>query len=137
MLPNDKNELLTRVGPGTPMNALFKRYWMPALLSSDLEPDGDPKRITLLGEHYVAFRDSAGRVGIFDETCCHRGCSLSLGRNENDGLRCIFHGWKFAVDGTILETPNVADPAYKTRFKQVAYPVREAGDLIWVYLGAK
>ena len=135
MLPKDKNELLTRVGPGTPMNALLRRYWMPALLSSDLEPDGDPRRVTLLGEHYVAFRDSDGRVGIFDEHCCHRGSSLTLGRNEEGGLRCIFHGWKFAVDGTILETPNVADPSYKARFKQPAYPVREAGDLIWVYLG--
>jgi phthalate 4,5-dioxygenase oxygenase subunit len=135
MLAKDKNELLTRVGPGTPMNALLRRYWMPALLSSDLTPDGDPKRLMLLGEHYVAFRDTDGRVGVLDETCCHRGSSLMLGRNEDNGLRCIFHGWKYGVDGTILDTPNVADPAYKSRFRQPAYPVREAGDLIWVYLG--
>jgi len=138
MLPKEKNELLTRVGPGTPMNALFRRYWMPALLSSDLpDPDGDPKSFTLLGETYVAFRDSSGRVGVFDELCCHRSASLALGRVEDGGIRCIFHGWKFAVDGTILDTPNVADPSYKTRLRAPAYPVREAGELIWVYLGPK
>src|SRR5580693_5118311 len=117
------------------MNAVFRRYWLPALLSSDLEPDGDPRRVTLLGEEYVAFRDSDGRAGFVAAACCHRGTSLVLGRNEGGGLRCLFHGWKFAVDGTILETPNVPDPAYRSRFKQPAYPVREAGDLIWVYLG--
>src|SRR5207253_213506 len=132
MLPKEKNELLTRIGPGTPMNALLKRYWMPALLSSDLEPDGDPKPITLLGERYVAFRDSAGRVGFLDEFCCHRGSALSLGRNEDGGLRCIFHGWKYGVDGTLLDTPNVADPAFKARVRQPSFPVREAGDMIWV-----
>lgn len=136
MLTNDKNELLTRVGPGTPMHELLRRYWLPALLSSDLPaPDADPVRLHLLGRSFVAFRDSAGRVGVLDEACCHRSASLSLGRAEGGGLRCLFHGWKFAVDGTLLETPNVADPAFKQRVRANAYPVREAGDLIWVYLG--
>jgi len=117
------------------MNALFRRYWMPALLSSDLKPDGDPRRVRLLGEEYVAFRDTGGRVGFVDAACCHRGTSLVLGRNEAGGLRCLFHGWKYDVDGTILETPNVPDARYRARFKQPAYPVREAGELIWVYLG--
>jgi phthalate 4,5-dioxygenase len=138
MLSREENERLCRVGPGTPMNALFKRYWLVALPASDLpRADGDPVRIRLLGEDYIAFRDSAGRVGIMDELCCHRGASLALGRVEEGGIRCIFHGWKFAVDGTVLDTPNVADPVFKTRFKGPAYPVREAGDLIWVYLGPK
>ena len=138
MLTKDQNELLTRVGPDTPMNALFKRYWLPALLSTDLPtPDCDPKRLTLLGETYVAFRDSSGKVGFLEEGCCHRGVSLALGRVEEGGIRCIFHGWKFAVDGTLLDTPNVPDPIFKTRFKAPAFPVEEAGDVIWVYLGPR
>jgi phthalate 4,5-dioxygenase len=135
MLSKEQNEVLTRVGPGTPMNAFLRRYWMPALLSSDLKPDGDPKRLRLLGEDYVAFRDSDGRVGVLEEQCCHRGSSLMLGRNEDGGLRCIFHGWKYAIDGTILDTPNVSDPSFRERLRQKAYPAREAGDVIWVYLG--
>jgi phenylpropionate dioxygenase-like ring-hydroxylating dioxygenase large terminal subunit len=136
MLTKEDNELMCRVGPGTGMGDAMRRYWLPALLSSDvLAADADPKRVQLLGEKFVAFRDTDGRVGILDETCCHRGASLTLGRVEGCGIRCIYHGWKFAVDGTVMETPNVSDPTFKTRFKAKAYPVREAGGLVWVYLG--
>lgn len=136
MLTQADNERLCRVGPGTEMGTLLRRYWIPALLSSDLpQPDGDPRRMQLLGERFVAFRDTGGKVGILNELCRHRGASLALGRVENGGLRCIYHGWKFAADGSVLETPNVADPNFKKRLKPRTYPVREAGGIIWVYLG--
>lgn len=136
MLTAEDNQLLCRVGPGTPMGNLMRRYWQPAMLSSDLpRPDCAPKRLRLLGQDFVAFRDSQGRVGVLNEGCCHRGASLALGRVEGGGIRCLFHAWKFAVDGTILEMPNAADSKLKDNFKAPAYPVREAGDMIWVYLG--
>jgi phthalate 4,5-dioxygenase len=136
MLSREDNETMCRVGPGTPMGTALRRFWLPALLSEELPaPDGDPRRVQLLGEDFVAFRDSSGRVGFLDEYCCHRGASLMLARVEEGGIRCIYHGWKFAADGTVLDTPNVADPHFKERFKARAYPVREAGGLVWVYLG--
>jgi len=114
----------------------MRRHWIPALQSSELpHPDCDPVHVELFGEHFVAFRDTQGRVGLLDEYCCHRGASLLLGRVEDCGIRCLYHGWKFAVDGTVLDTPNVADPKFKNRIKARAYPVREAGGLIWTYLG--
>jgi phthalate 4,5-dioxygenase oxygenase subunit len=138
MLSQQDNELMCRVGPSTGMGDAMRRYWLPALQSSDLpEPGGDPKPIELLGEQFVAYRDAAGRVGIFADGCLHRGASLMLARAEGDGLRCIYHGWKFAVDGTVLDTPNVADPKFKQRIKGRTYPTREAGGLVWVYLGPK
>jgi nitrite reductase/ring-hydroxylating ferredoxin subunit len=91
--------------------------------------------VQLLGQDLVAFRDAEGKVGILDELCCHRGASLLLGRVEDRGIRCIYHGWKFAGDGTVLETPNVSDPRFKERIKAPAYPVQEAGGIIWTYLG--
>jgi phthalate 4,5-dioxygenase oxygenase subunit len=138
MLSKADNELMCRVGPGTPMGNAMRRYWIPALTSDELpHPDSDPKRIMLLGEEFVAFRNTDGQVGFLDEYCCHRSASLALGRVEGNGIRCIYHGWKFAADGTVLETPNVEDPKFKERFKARAFPVREAGGLIWVYLGPK
>jgi phenylpropionate dioxygenase-like ring-hydroxylating dioxygenase large terminal subunit len=114
----------------------MRHFWLPALLSSELpRPDCDPVHVELLGENLVAFRDSDGKVGILDEYCCHRGVSLTLGRSEACGLRCIYHGWLFAADGEVLETPNIPDPRFKTRFKAKAFPVREAGGVIWTYLG--
>lgn len=137
MLSDKDNELICRVGAGTPMNAVFRRFWMPFLLSSDLaSPDMDPVHVELLGENYVAFRDSAGTVGLLDEYCCHRGASLTVGRVEDCGIRCIYHGWLFAADGTVLETPNIADDRFRTRFKARSYPVREAGGFVWTYLGS-
>jgi phthalate 4,5-dioxygenase len=136
MLTHAENELICRVGPGTGMGAAMRRYWLPALSSSELpEPGGDPVHVELLGEHFVAFRTSEGSVGLLDEACCHRGASLLLGRVEGCGIRCIYHGWKYAVDGKVLETPNVPDAKFKDRIRARAYPVREAGGLIWTYLG--
>jgi phenylpropionate dioxygenase-like ring-hydroxylating dioxygenase large terminal subunit len=137
MLSKENNELMCRVGAGTAMGTAFRRFWLPALLSSELPaPDCDPRRVQLLGEDYIAFRDSSGQVGLLDEYCPHRNASLGLARVEGGGIRCIYHGWKFAVDGTVLETPNISDPTFKQRIKAKAYPVREAGGLVWVYLGA-
>jgi nitrite reductase/ring-hydroxylating ferredoxin subunit len=120
------------------MGNAMRRYWLPALLSSELpEPEGDPRHVQLLGQDLVAFRDAEGKVGILDELCCHRGASLLLGRVEDRGIRCIYHGWKFAADGTVLDTPNVSDPRFKERIKAPAYPVQEAGGIIWTYLGPK
>lgn len=136
MLSAENNELMCRTGRDRPMGQAMRHFWLPALLSSELpEPDCDPVHVELLGENFVAFRDSEGKVGILDEYCCHRGASLTIGRSENCGLRCIYHGWLFAADGTVLETPNIADPRFKTRFKAKAFPVREAGGVIWTYLG--
>lgn len=136
MLSAKDNDLMCRTGRETPMGKAMRHFWVPALLSSELpHPDCDPVHVELLGENFVAFRDSQGQVGLLDEFCCHRGASLTLGRSENCGLRCIYHGWLFAADGTVLETPNIADPKFKTRFKAKAYPVHEAGGFIWAYIG--
>ena len=139
MLTREENALLTRTGPGTPLGALFRRYWLPVLLSEELpEPDGDPKQVRLLGERLVAFRDTRGRVGLLEEACPHRCASLAYGRNEECGLRCIYHGWKVDVDGNILETPpEPPESTFKDRIKHVAYPTREANGSIWAYLGPR
>ena len=139
MLTREENELITRVGPGTPMGELMRRYWLPALLSEELGgPDGDPKRVRLLGEDLVAFRDTAGRVGLMAEHCPHRCASLVYGRNEQGGLRCIYHGWKMDVDGNVLETPpEPPDSTFKDRIKAVAYATYERNGVIWAYLGPR
>jgi phthalate 4,5-dioxygenase len=137
MLPREENDLLTQVGPGKPMGELMRRYWIPALLSSEIsEPDSPPVRVRLLGEDLVAFRDSQGRVGLLDEHCSHRGTSLFFGRNEECGLRCIYHGWKYDIDGNVLETP--AEPpgsTLKNKVHHTSYPCREAAGVVWSYLG--
>lgn len=136
MLSAKDNDLICRVGPDTAMGKAMRSFWMPALLSAELpEPDCDPVHVELLGENFVAFRDSNGEVGILEELCPHRGTSLTVGRVEKCGIRCIYHGWLFGVDGTVLETPNVPDQQFKTRFKAKAYPVRESAGLVWIYLG--
>lgn len=138
MLNTKDNETICRVGPGTPMGVLMRRYWHPVCTSAQLaRPDAPPLRVRLLGEDYVAFRDSEGRVGMLDELCMHRGASLALGRVEEGGLRCLYHGWKFNVSGAVMETPNHADPKYRERMKAPAYPVQEAGGLVWAYVGPK
>src|SRR2546426_4743362 len=104
MLSQEENEVLTQTGPGTPMGNLFRQYWMPALMSSELPtPDGPPKRIKVLGEELIAFRNTSGQVGLLATNCSHRGASLFFGRNEEDGLRCVYHGWKYDVDGRCLD----------------------------------
>ncbi len=139
MITIEENERLTRVGPGTPMGDLLRRYWLPAFVSDELsEPDCPPIRVRLLGEDLVAFRDSDGRFGLLAENCAHRRASLFYGRNEECGLRCIYHGWKYDVDGNIVDTP--AEPAnsmLKHHVKQKAYPCREVNGLVMTYMGPK
>src|SRR6201981_515453 len=117
------SEVLTRVGQGTPMGELMRQYWVPALMSSELARDGAPMRLKLLGEQLIAFRDSAGRVGGMDHRCPHRCASLFLGRNEENGLRCVYHGWKFDVAGNCVDMPSVpAQQDFKEKVKAKAYP---------------
>jgi len=137
MLSTEENERLTRIGPGTPMGNLMRQYWQPALLSSELpEPDGPPLRVRLLGEDLVAFRDSRGRVGLLGALCPHRGAPLYFGRNEEGGLRCIYHGFKFDTGGRCLEIPNVPPESdYKDKVCATAYRCVERNGIIWAYLG--
>jgi phenylpropionate dioxygenase-like ring-hydroxylating dioxygenase large terminal subunit len=138
MTSQAENELLTRVGPGTPMGALMRQYWLPACLSSELVVDGDPLRLMLLGERLIAFRDSAGRVGVLDHRCPHRCASLFFGRNEEGGLRCIYHGWKYDIAGNCLDMPNLpADQDFRQKVKAKAYKVAERAGLVYVYMGER
>jgi phthalate 4,5-dioxygenase len=136
-IPSSLRKMDFRVGPHTALGTALRQFWIPVCASAELpEPDGAPLRVWLLGQRFVAFRDTAGRVGVLDEACPHRKASLVYGNNGGGGLRCLWHQWKFAVDGTVLETPNVVDCAYKDRIRAKAYPVEEAGGLVWTYLGA-
>ncbi|GAA5199862.1 Rieske 2Fe-2S domain-containing protein [Rugosimonospora acidiphila] len=137
MLSEADNALLTQTGPGTPMGTVFRSFWIPALLSKEVpERDGTPVRVGLLGEKLVAFRDTSGRVGLLEARCPHRHANLFWGRNEDNGLRCVYHGWKFTVDGTCVDMPaEPADSTYKDRLRAVAYPTHEAGGIVWAYLG--
>jgi nitrite reductase/ring-hydroxylating ferredoxin subunit len=138
MLNHADNELLCRVGPGTPMGEMMRRFWHPVCMSSQLPaPDAAPLRVRLLGESFVAFRDSAGEVGMLEELCMHRGASLALGRVEEGGIRCLYHGWKFDVRGKVMETPNHDDPRYRDRMRAPAFPVREEGGIVWAYVGPR
>jgi phthalate 4,5-dioxygenase len=138
MTTEAENELLTCVGPGTPMGTLMRQYWIPACLSSELQADGDPLRLMLLGERLIAFRDSGGRVGVLDHRCPHRCASLFFGRNEEGGLRCVYHGWKFDAAGNCLDMPNLpADHDFKSKVKARAYRVAELNGLVFVYMGAE
>jgi phenylpropionate dioxygenase-like ring-hydroxylating dioxygenase large terminal subunit len=137
MMKREDNELLVRVGPGTAMGNLFRRFWLPVMLSSELsEPDGEPVRLRVLGEEFVAFRDTEGKVGILDAYCTHRRAHLIWGRNENCGLRCAYHGWKFDVDGNCVDLPNAPDgDRIKGNMKTRVYPVMQRGGMIWGYFG--
>ncbi len=133
-----ESELLTRTGPGSPMGALMREYWVPAALSSELIADAPPTRLMLLGEKLIGFRDSRGRVGIMDHRCPHRCASLFFGRNEEAGLRCAYHGWKFDVDGNCLDQPNVpAHQSFPQKVKAKAYPAVERNGIVWTYMGAR
>jgi phenylpropionate dioxygenase-like ring-hydroxylating dioxygenase large terminal subunit len=126
---------LTRVGPGTLMGDLMRCYWLPAAMSSELERDGPPLRLKLLGEKLIAFRDSAGRVGVMDHRCPHRCASLFLGRNEQGGLRCVYHGWKFDVDGNCLDMPSVPPQQdFRNKVRARAYRTAERAGVVWVYM---
>jgi phthalate 4,5-dioxygenase oxygenase subunit len=139
MLSREDNELLCRVGRGTPMGELLRQYWMPALPASELPvPDGPPKKVRLLGEDLVAFRDTAGRVGMLGANCPHRGASLFFGRNEECGLRCSYHGWKWDVDGRCVDMPNEPEEStFKDKVRARAYPCRDVNGVVWVYMGAR
>ncbi len=139
MLTREENELITRVGRGTPCGELFRQYWLPVLLSSELPgPDCPPQRVRVLGEDLVAFRATSGRVGLLAENCPHRGASLFFGRNEEEGLRCVYHGWKFDVAGKCVDMPNEpAESNFKHKIHHTAYPCHEVNGVIWTYLGPR
>ncbi len=137
MKGND-NQDLTRVGSGTVMGEFMRQYWLPAIRSSELKADAPPMRLMLLGEKLLAFRVSSGRAAVLDHRCPHRCASLFFGRNEHDGLRCIYHGWKFDADGKCVEMPNVAPQYdYKDKVTAKAYRTAERNGVIWVYMGSE
>ena len=136
MTTQQDQEILTRVGPGTPLGAVFRRYQIPVLLSEELERGGPPSRVRLLGEDLVAYRTTTGVVGLVGEFCAHRRASLYYGRIEEEGIRCVYHGWKFGLDGRCTEMPNVhAQYDFKERIQQPSYPCVEKSGIIWTYMG--
>ncbi len=139
MLSKQDNEYLTRIGPGTPMGDLMRQYWIPAVKSDELpEPDCPPVRVKLLGEELIAFRISSGAIGLVQNNCPHRGASLFFGRNEESGLRCVYHGWKFDSMGNCVDMPNEpAESDFKQKVRAVAYPCVERNGVVWAYLGSR
>lgn len=137
MLTREENELLTRVGPGTVMGEFMRQYWLPVLLSFELaERDGATLRVRLLGEDLIAFRDTQGRVGLLGAHCSHRGAPLFYGRNEECGLRCVYHGWKYDVNGNCLDMPSEPPESnFKDKIRHTAYPCQERGGVVWTYMG--
>src|SRR5690348_15879015 len=139
MLTADDNEVLGRVGPGTAMGSLLRQYWIPALMASELpEPDGAPVRVRLLGEDLVGFRATSGQVGLIQNHCPHRGASLFFGRNEGEGLRCVYHGWKFDRAGACVEMPGEPPESnFASKVRARAYPCVERNDVVWAYMGER
>jgi phenylpropionate dioxygenase-like ring-hydroxylating dioxygenase large terminal subunit len=138
MLTEQENRRLTLTGPGTPMGNLFRQYWQPVLLSRELEPGGAPRRVKVLGEDFIAFRDGGGRAGVVHPSCAHRGANLFFGRNERDGLRCAYHGWQFDVDGQCIDIPTASDNVARNLKPKAAIEhlqVQESCDMIWVHFG--
>ncbi|HTW89119.1 MAG TPA: Rieske 2Fe-2S domain-containing protein [Candidatus Binataceae bacterium] len=135
-MTSEENDLLSRTGPKSPMGRLLRRFWIPALLSRELEADGAPVRVRLLGEDLVAFRNSEGRVGLLGEHCSHRGASLYFGKNDAGGLRCWYHGWKYEVDGRCIEMPNEPPQnQFKAEIRHTAYPCVERSGVVMTYMG--
>ena len=139
MLRKEVNDLLTQTGAGTPMGAMFRQYWIPALHAEELpENDCPPVRVKLLSERLIAFRDSDGKMGLIDEFCAHRGVSLWFGRNEEGGLRCPYHGWKYDVTGQCIEVPSEPEESgFCEKIKLAGYPLVKIGDILWAYMGEK
>jgi phthalate 4,5-dioxygenase len=138
MLSPEDNMRLCQTGSGTPMGTAMRRFWIPILASDQLPiPDGDPVKVEIMGQKLVAFRNTEGVVGLIDRQCRHRNASLALGRVEKCGIRCLFHGWLFAPDGAVLEAPNVGDARITRNHRATTYPIREAGGMVWAYLGPK
>ena len=137
MLSREENKLITQLGPGTPLGAVMRRYWIPALLSQEIPiPDCPPVRVKLLGEELVAFRDTQGRIGLLEEYCPHRLASMFLGRNEHNGLTCVYHGWKFDIDGNCVDMPNEpVESRFKEKVRMRSYPTIEQGGVVWAYMG--
>ncbi|MGH6975265.1 MAG: Rieske 2Fe-2S domain-containing protein [Stellaceae bacterium] len=136
MLKLAQNELLTRTGPGTGMGRMFRSYWLPALLEEELrENDCPPVRVQLLGERLLALRDSGGRLALIEEFCAHRRTSLWFGRNEEGGIRCAYHGWKYDVTGQCIEVPSEPESGFCKRIKLTSYPLIARGDILWTYMG--
>ena len=136
MLTKEQNELLTQVGSSTPMGELMRQYWIPFYLSNDLEADGPPQRVRLLGEDLIVFRATSGQVGLVGNHCPHRGASLFFARNEEDGLRCVYHGWKYDVSGACVDMPNEPPESnFKHKIQHTAYPVQERNGILWTYMG--
>ncbi len=138
MLRREQNEIVTRTGPGTQMGELFRCYWLPIMLSEELPYDGcPPVRIKVLSERLLAVRDSEGRLGLIDEFCAHRGVSLWFGRNEEGGLRCPYHGWKYGVDGSCQDIPSeTAESGMCQKIRLKSYKLIERGGVFWTYMGA-
>src|SRR5258705_3128503 len=139
MLTHEQNELLCRVEGAAPVGGIMRRHWLPVCMSEEVaEKDGAPVKSRLVGTDLVVFRDSSGKLGVLSEHCPHRGASLVFGRNEECGLRCLYHGWKFDVEGNILEMASEPDGAALMKsLKQKSFPVREAGGFVWAWLGPK
>jgi phthalate 4,5-dioxygenase oxygenase subunit len=137
MLRKEQNDLLTQTGPGTPAGKLFRCYWLPVLLAEELpENDCPPVRVKILSERLLAFRDTQGRLGLIDEFCAHRGVSLWFGRNEENGLRCPYHGWKYDVTGQCIDVPSEPEESgYCRKIKLKSYPMIERGGVLWAYMG--
>jgi len=137
VLRKEQNELVTRTGPGTPMGQLFRTYWIPALLAEELpENECPPVRVKILSERLLAFRDTEGKYGLIDEFCAHRGVSLWFGRNEQNGLRCPYHGWKYDVTGQCIDVPSEApESGYCQKIKLKSYPLVKIGPALWTYMG--
>src|SRR5688572_9854863 len=139
MLSAAENELMCRVGPGTVMGDLIREYWIRALAPDDMPaPDGPPLRIRLLGENLIAFRTTSGKFGLIQNACPHRGASLFFGRNEEEGLRCVYHGWKFDVAGACVDMPSEpAESNFKSKVHARAYPCVERNGIVWTYMGSR
>src|SRR6266542_3359840 len=139
MLSKQDNEILCHVGPGTMMGDLMRQFWIPVLTSAELPaPDSPPLRVRLLGENLIAFRATSGEVGLVVNSCPHRGASLFFGRNEEEGLRCVYHGWKFDVTGACVDMPSEpAQSNFKNKVRVKAYPCSERAGIIWTYMGPR
>ena len=139
MLTKEENELVTRVGPGTPMGNLLRQYWLPVMMSTELAtPDCPPVRIRILSENMIAFRTTSGQVGVVANACPHRGASMFFGRNEEEGLRCVYHGWKFDTAGNCIDMPSEPPESnFKSKVRTTAYPAVERSGLIWLYMGPR
>src|SRR5262245_33180661 len=139
MLSEKDNAYLCEVGPGTPMGDLFRQYWLPAIRSDELpSPDCPPLRVMLLGEPLIGFRTTSGAVGLMQNSCPHRGASMFVGRNEEEGLRCVYHGWKFDVTGACTDMPSEpAESNFRTKVHARAYPTHERNGIIWAYMGPR